>query len=187
MEEEGVVFKCNAEVGVNVSMNDLLRNNHAIVLAGGSTIPRDLKVPGRDLKGVAFAMEFLKQQNERVSYKPVEGGLLASGKNVVVIGGGDTGSDCVGTSNRHGAESITQFELMPMPPASRTLHMPWPTYPMVLKTTSSHEEGAVRQWAVSTKEFIGDENGNLKALKIVDLEWKLTADGRPAQFVEIAG
>jgi len=187
MEEEGVIFKCNAEVGVNVSMNDLLRNNHAIVLAGGSTIPRDLKVPGRDLKGVAFAMEFLKQQNERVSNKPVEGGLLASGKNVVVIGGGDTGSDCVGTSNRHGAESITQFELMPMPPASRTLHMPWPTYPMVLKTTSSHEEGAVRQWAVSTKEFIGDEYGNLKALKIVDLEWKLTADGRPAQFVEIAG
>jgi glutamate synthase (NADPH/NADH) small chain len=187
MEEEGVIFKCNAEVGVNVSMNDLLRNNHAIVLAGGSTIPRDLKVPGRDLKGVAFAMEFLKQQNQRVSNKPVQDGLLASGKNVVVIGGGDTGSDCVGTSNRHGAKSITQFELMPMPPASRTPHMPWPTYPMVLKTTSSHEEGAVRQWAVSTKEFIGDENGNLRALKIVDLEWKLTADGRPAQFVEIAG
>jgi glutamate synthase (NADPH/NADH) small chain len=187
MEEEGVTFQCNAEVGVNVSMNDLLRNNHAIVLAGGSTIPRDLKVPGREVKGVAVAMDFLKQQNKRVSNKAVENELWATGKNVVVIGGGDTGSDCVGTSNRHGAKSITQFELMPMPPASRTEHMPWPTYPMVLKTTSSHEEGATRQWAVSTKEFIADENGNLKALKIVDLEWKLTADGRPAQFVEIAG
>jgi glutamate synthase (NADPH/NADH) small chain len=187
MEEEGVVFKCNAEVGVNVSMNDLLRNNHAIVLAGGSTIPRDLKVPGRELNGVAFAMDFLKQQNKRVSSRPVENELFATGKDVVVIGGGDTGSDCVGTSNRHGAQSITQFELMPMPPASRTPFMPWPTYPMVLKTTSSHEEGAARQWAVSTKEFIGDENGNLKALKIVDLEWKLTPDGRPAQFVEVPG
>jgi glutamate synthase (NADPH/NADH) small chain len=187
MEEEGVIFKCNAEVGVNISMNDLLRNNHAIVLAGGSTIPRDLKVPGRDLNGVAFAMDFLKQQNKRVSDRPAINDLIATGKNVVVIGGGDTGSDCVGTSNRHGATSVTQFELMPMPPASRTPFMPWPTYPMVLKTTSSHEEGAARQWAVSTKEFIGDENGNLKALKIVDLEWKLTPDGRPAQFVEIAG
>ena len=187
MEEEGVAFKCNAEVGVNVSMNDLLRNNHAIVLAGGSTIPRDLKVPGRDVNGVAFAMDFLKQQNKRVSNKPSINELNATGKNVLVIGGGDTGSDCVGTSNRHGANSITQFELMPMPPASRTPHMPWPTYPMVLKTTSSHEEGAARQWAVSTKEFIGDDNGNLKALKIVDLEWKLTPDGRPAQFVEIPG
>jgi glutamate synthase (NADPH/NADH) small chain len=187
MEEEGVVFKCNAEVGVNVSMSDLLRSNHAIVLAGGSTVPRDLKIPGRELKGVAFAMEFLKEQNQRVSNKPVEDKLIASGKNVVVIGGGDTGSDCVGTSNRHGAKSVTQFELMPMPPTSRTPFMPWPTYPMVLKTTSSHEEGADRHWAVSTKEFIGDENGNLKALKIVDLEWKLTGDGRPAQFVEIPG
>ncbi len=187
MEEEGVVFTCNAEVGVNISMNDLLRNNHAIVLAGGSTIPRDLKIAGRDLKGVAFAMDFLKQQNKRVSNKPAINELIATGKNVVVIGGGDTGSDCVGTSNRHGAISVTQFELMPMPAASRTEHMPWPTFPMVLKTTSSHEEGALRQWAVSTKEFIDDHNGNLKALKIVDLEWKLTPDGRPAQFVEIAG
>lgn len=187
MEEEGVIFKCNAEVGANVSMNELLRNYHAIVLAGGSTIPRDLKTPGRDLKGVAFAMDFLKQQNKRVSNRPAINDLTATGKNVVVIGGGDTGSDCVGTSNRHGAKSITQFELMPVPPVMRTAHMPWPTYPMLLKNTSSHEEGAVRQWAVSTKEFIGDENGNLKALKIVDLEWKLTAEGRPAQFVEIAG
>jgi len=188
MEEEGVVFQCNAEVGVNISMNDLLRNNHAIVLAGGSTIPRDLKIPGRGLNGVSFAMDFLKQQNKRVSNRRIEGDeLLAKAKNVVVIGGGDTGSDCVGTSNRHGAISVTQFELMPQPPASRTPYMPWPTYPMIMKTTSSHEEGADRKWAISTKEFMGDENGNLRALKIVDLEWKLTADGRPAQFVEIPG
>ena len=105
----------------------------------------------------------------------------------MVIGGGDTGSDCVGTSNRHNAISVTQFELLPKPPEDRTSYMPWPTYPMVLKTTSSHEEGVYRQWAVATKEFIGDGKGNLKALKIVDLEWKLYEDERPAQFVEVAG
>ena len=187
LEEEGIVFKCNAEVGKNVGINDLLRTNHALVLAGGSTIPRDLNIPGRQLNGISFAMDFLKQQNKRVGNQQVENNLLASGKNVVVIGGGDTGSDCVGTSNRHLAKTITQFELLPKPPEQRTDNMPWPTYPMTLKTTSSHEEGADRRWAVATKEFIGDENGNLKALKIVELEWKLTSDGRPAQFVEIPG
>lgn len=187
MEEEGVVFKCNTEVGVNIRINDLLRTNHAVVLAGGSTIPRDLEIPGRGLKGVAFAMDFLTHQNKKVSNKQVEDDFTAAGKNVVVIGGGDTGSDCVGTSNRQGALSVTQFELLPKPPETRNDYMPWPTYPMVLKTTSSHEEGVDRKWAVSTKEFIGDGNNNLKALKIVDLEWKLTADGRPAQFMEVAG
>jgi len=188
MEEAGITFKCNAEVGVNVSINDLLREYHAIVLAGGSTIPRDLPIPGRDLKGVHFAMDFLKQQNKRVSSLPVHGeDIWASGKNVVVIGGGDTGSDCVGTSNRHGATSVTQFELMPKPPHARTNFMPWPTYPMVLKTSSSHEEGADRHWAIATKEFIGDGKGNLKALKTVKLEWKMTEDGRAAQFTEVPG
>ncbi|HMP92219.1 MAG TPA: FAD-dependent oxidoreductase, partial [Phnomibacter sp.] len=171
-----------------------------IVLAGGSTIPRDLPVPGRHLKGVYYAMQFLKQQNKRVDNP--EANLLAergfpgtaydheiwaTGKDVVVIGGGDTGSDCVGTSNRHGAASITQFELLPKPPEGRTPAMPWPTYPMVLKTTSSHEEGCQRQWAVNTKAFIGDENGHLKALRIVDLEWKLQPDGRAAKFEEVPG
>ncbi|HLO39093.1 MAG TPA: FAD-dependent oxidoreductase, partial [Lacibacter sp.] len=113
--------------------------------------------------------------------------VFATGKNVVVIGGGDTGSDCVGTSNRHKAVSVTQFELMPTPPKDRTQFMPWPTYPMTLKTSSSHEEGADRKWAIATKEFIGDENGNLKALKIVDLEWKSSEDGRPSSFVEREG
>jgi glutamate synthase (NADPH) small chain len=187
MEEEGVVFKCNANVGVNVSISDLLREYHAIVLAGGSTVPRNLNIPGRELKGVHFAMEFLAQQNKRLSNIPfAEAPIMATGKNVVVIGGGDTGSDCVGTSNRHKAASVTQFELLPKPPESRTPQMPWPTYPMVLKTTSSHEEGCERKWAVATKQFIGDENGNLKALMTVDLEWKIV-DNKPAQFVEIKG
>jgi len=197
MEEEGVVFKCLANVGVNVIINDVLREFNAIVLTGGSTTPRNLFIPGRELKGVHFAMDFLKQNNKRVAGKDVlanaaiESNILdeevtATGKNVVVIGGGDTGSDCVGTSNRHGAKSVTQFELLPKPPAERNEFMPWPSFPMVLKTTTSHEEGADRHWAVATKEFIGDEAGNLKALKIVTLEWKIV-DGRPASFVEIPG
>jgi len=188
LEEEGVVFRCNSNVGVNISINDLLREFQAIVLAGGSTIPRDLDIPGRSLKGVHFAMEFLKQQNKRVSNRGVDGeDILATGKNVIVIGGGDTGSDCIGTSNRHGAKSINQFELLPKPPVDRTPYMPWPTYPMTLKVSSSHEEGANRHWAIATKEFLGDEHGNLRALKVVDLEWKLTGDGKPAQFVEVPG
>jgi glutamate synthase (NADPH/NADH) small chain len=198
LEEEGIVFKCNANVGVNIHINDLLREYHAIVLAGGSTSPRDLNIPGRELKGIYFAMQFLKQQNKRLASKNpfansnIESNIfsediLAKEKNVVVIGGGDTGSDCVGTSNRQGARSVTQFELLPKPPKTRTEFMPWPTYPMVLKTSTSHEEGVDRQWAIATKEFIGDDNGNLKAIKVVDLEWKITEDGRPAQFVERAG
>jgi glutamate synthase (NADPH/NADH) small chain len=188
MEEEGVVFQCNAEVGVDISVNDLLRQFSAVVLAGGSTIPRDLPAPGRELKGIHFAMDFLTQQNKRVSglWDEKSEAIIANGKHVVVIGGGDTGSDCVGTSNRHGAKSITQFELLPKPPEHRTLQMPWPTYPMVLKVSSSHEEGCERQWAVSTKEFIGDGKGNLKALKIVDLEWKIGENGK-AQFSEVPG
>lgn len=197
MEEEGVVFKCHSNVGVNVSINDLLREYNAIILAGGSTVPRNLNIPGRELNGVHFAMDFLKQNNKRVAGKDflanagIESNMLnkevsATDKNIVVIGGGDTGSDCVGTSNRHGAKSVTQFELLPKPPAERNDYMPWPSYPMLLKTTTSHEEGCERKWAVATKEFIGDGNGNLKALKVVDLEWKVV-NGRPASFVEVPG
>lgn len=198
MAEEGVQFRCSANVGVNVSINDLLREYNAIVLAGGSTIPRDLPVPGRELKGVHFAMQFLKQQNKRNAQKnPLANDglesniypdlLFAGKKNVVVIGGGDTGSDCVGTSNRHGAKTVTQFELLPKPPESRTNAMPWPSYPMILKTTSSHEEGAQRHWSIATKEFLGDENGNLRALKVIDLEWKTPPEGGPAKFTEVLG
>lgn len=198
MEEEGIIFKMNANVGVNVSINDILRDFHAVVLAGGSTVPRDLPIKGRkEGKGVYFAMEFLKQQNKRnadldplanadIESNIISEEILAKRKNVIVIGGGDTGSDCVGTSNRQGARSVTQFELMPVPPTKRNEYMPWPTYPMLLKTTSSHEEGAQRHWSISTKEFINDDNGNLKALKIVDLEWKID-NGRPASFVEVEG
>lgn len=198
MEEEGVVFQCNANVGVNININDLLREYNAIVLAGGSTVPRDLSIPGRELNGVHYAMTFLKQQNKRVSgldplaNPAIESNIfhehiMATAKNVVVIGGGDTGSDCVGTSNRHGATSVTQFELLPKPPSERSQVMPWPTYPMVLKTTTSHEEGCERHWAIATKEFVGDEKGNLKGLKIVDLQWKASEDGRPASFGEVPG
>ena len=187
MEDEGVVFKCNANVGVDISISDLLREYQAIVLAGGSTVPRNLDIPGRDLKGVYYAMQFLKQQNKRVKGIPfTEEDIFATEKNVVVIGGGDTGSDCVGTSNRHKAASVMQFELLPKPPAQRSNYMPWPTYPMLLKTTSSHEEGCDRKWAVATKEFIGDEKRNLKAIIMVDLEWKVV-DNKPAQFVEVKG
>ena len=188
LEEEGIQFICNANVGVNVRVNDIMRDYHAVVLAGGSTIPRDLTIPGRDLKGVHYAMEFLKQQNKRVSNISLEEqDIKATKKNVVVIGGGDTGSDCVGTSNRHEAKSVTQFELLPKPPEARAEYMPWPSYPMILKTTSSHEEGADRIWGVATKAFIGDDKGNLKALQIVDLEWTSSADGRPSKFTEKEG
>lgn len=200
MEEEGVVFKNNTYVGIDITSGDLLREFHAIVLAGGSTIPRDLQAKGRQAKGVYFAMQFLKQQNKKLAhptgaFEPEAGfegsnskeEISAKGKHVVVIGGGDTGSDCVGTSNRHGAASITQFELLPQPPKDRSLHMPWPTYPMLLKTTSSHEEGCQRQWAVATKEIVANDQGQVVGLKIVDLEWANSADGRPTGFKEIEG
>lgn len=198
MEAEGIEFRCHANVGVNVPIQDLLREYHAIVLCGGSTIPRDLAIPGRELNGVHFAMHFLKQQNKRnagadphafgnIESNVVETPILATGKHVVVIGGGDTGSDCVGTSNRQGAASVTQFELLPKPPENRTPHMPWPTYPMTLKTSTSHEEGAIRKWAIATKAFLGDAQGNLRALQVVDLEWEVGADGKPSRFVEKPG
>lgn len=188
LEEEGISFQCNANVGINIKVNDLLREYHAIILACGSTIPRNLLIPGRELKGIYYAMDFLTQQNKRVAnIKLHTEDIKANGKNVVVIGGGDTGSDCIGTSNRQNATSVTQFELLPKPPEDRTPFMPWPSYPMVLKITSSHEEGANRKWAITTKEFLGDEKGNLRALKVADLEWTVTEDGRPAQFVEVAG
>ena len=188
MEEDGVVFKCNTEVGKDIAADEIVRNNDAVVLAGGSTIPRNLQIPGRELKGIHFAMDFLKQQNKRVSgIAFADDDILATGKDVVVIGGGDTGSDCVGTSNRQGAKSIKQFEVMVQPPAQRTTHMPWPTYPMILKTTSSHEEGAERFWGINTEEFLGDEDGNLRALKVVDVNWEIDVTGRPMKFHRVEG
>lgn len=198
MEEEGITFKCKEYIGTTRPVADLLRENQAIVLACGSTQPRDLPIPGRNHSGVYFAMQFLKQQNKRnaglaaVSANPSESNPLdhevtAAGKHVIVIGGGDTGSDCVGTSIRQGAASVVQLELMPVPPTVRTASMPWPTYPMLLKTTSSHEEGCERIFSVLTKEFIADETGCLSGLKIVDVEWTYDANGRPVSFSEKSG
>jgi glutamate synthase (NADPH/NADH) small chain len=188
MEEDGVVFKCNVEVGKTIGADEIVRNHDAVVLAGGSTIPRDLPIPGRQFKGIHFAMDFLKQQNKRVSSTAFDAEeILTTGQNVVVIGGGDTGSDCVGTSNRQGAASVKQFEVMMQPPEQRTPHMPWPTYPMVLKTTSSHEEGCDRFWGINTKEFLGDEDGNLRAIRVSDVSWELDVMGRPIKFNEVEG
>jgi glutamate synthase (NADPH/NADH) small chain len=188
MEEDGVEFKYNVEVGKNLAADEVVRNHDAVVLSGGSTIPRDLPIPGRELKGIHFAMDFLKQQNKRVSDTKFEAeDIFATGKDVVVIGGGDTGSDCVGTSNRQGAASVKQFEVMFRPPEARTAHMPWPTYPMVLKVTSSHEEGADRYWGINTKEFLGDENGELRAIKVTDVSWEVDVLGRPIKFTEVEG
>ncbi|HRK81932.1 MAG TPA: glutamate synthase subunit beta [Saprospiraceae bacterium] len=193
MEAEGVEFRCSTEVGsAALPAGDLFREYHAVVLCIGSTIPRDLPAPGRDVvQGVHFAMDFLKQQNKRVRagqpFDLEKTAISAKGKHVVVIGGGDTGSDCVGTSNRQGAASVTQFELLPEPPKDRAAYMPWPTYPMLYKVTTSHEEGCERRFAVQTKAFVGDENGQLRALRIVDLEWAAGLDGRPSSFVEVPG
>jgi glutamate synthase (NADPH/NADH) small chain len=188
MQKDGVVFKCNIEVGKDIAADELARNNDAVVLAGGSTIPRDLPIPGREMKGIHFAMDFLKQQNKRVSdIQFDQEDILAAGNDVIVIGGGDTGSDCVGTSNRQGARSVKQFEVMMQPPEQRTTHMPWPTYPMVLKTTSSHEEGVDRFWGINTEEFLGDKDGNLRALRVVDVNWEVDVMNRPIKFQKAEG
>lgn len=188
MEQSGIEFKCNVNVGIDYSVNDLLRNYHAVILCGGSTVPRDLKIPGREINGVHFAMDYLSQQNKINSgINFPEEIISAKGKNVIVIGGGDTGSDCVGTANRQGALSVTQFELLPRPVAERNEHMPWPVFPMVLKTTSSHEEGCERFWSVASKEFIPDASGNLNGLKITELSWGFSEEGKPADFKEIPG
>ncbi|UTA70126.1 glutamate synthase subunit beta [Emticicia sp. 21SJ11W-3] len=185
MEAEGVVFKTNANVGANVKANDLLRDFDAIVLAGGSTVPRMIDIKGKELKGIYPAMEFLSQQNKRVAgiervadhrgEAYASGEIFATGKNVLVIGGGDTGSDCVGTSNRHGAKSITQVEVMPEPSLDdkkqpyykfRAETTPWPNWPLTKRTSTSHEEGCERLFSINVKEYVGDENGNLKGVVI---------------------
>lgn len=188
MEQEGIKFICNVEVGVKNDMKAFIDEHDAVIVAGGSTIPRNLNIPGRDLNGIHFAMDFLKQQNKVVSDISFTGERIsATGKDVVVIGGGDTGSDCVGTSNRQDARSVKQFELMVQPPVQRTENMPWPTYPMLLKTTSSHEEGCERFWSINTKEFLGDANGDLRAIRVSDVSWEMDALGRPVKFTELEG
>jgi glutamate synthase (NADPH/NADH) small chain len=188
MIEEGVTFRLNAEVGRagpgGVPAEEL-KAFDAVVLAGGSTLARDLPIPGRDAKGVYLAMDFLRQNNKRVAgdkFSPEEE-ILSTGKNVVVIGGGDTGSDCVGTSIRHGAKTVTQIELLPKPPESRTVETPWPTHPgpRMLSTSSSQAEGCVRDWSVLSKEFLKDAAGNLTGIRAVRLEWN------GPKFTEVPG
>ena len=188
MEEEGVIFKPGVHIGVDISAEQLQKEFDAIVLTTGAGIPRDLPIPGRDLKGIHFAMEFLTQQNARVSGAPYgqNNEIFATDKDVIVIGGGDTGSDCVGTSNRHRAKSVNQIELMAKPPSERPESNPWPLWPMILRTSSSHEEGVVRDFALLTKEFIGDDDGNVKALKTVRIEWKVDDNGK-TYFEEVPG
>ncbi|MDH4180368.1 MAG: glutamate synthase subunit beta [Betaproteobacteria bacterium] len=186
MAEEGVVFRPNAEVGRDVSARQLLAEHDAVVLAGGAEQPRDLPVPGRELAGVHFAMEFLPQQNRVVAGDAVAGQIKATGKHVVVIGGGDTGSDCVGTSNRHGAASVTQFELLPQPPQAEDKPLTWPYWPAKLRTSSSHEEGCARDWSVATKRFEG-RGGKVAKLVAARLEWTKDPATGQARMTEIPG
>jgi glutamate synthase (NADPH/NADH) small chain len=193
MQAEGVTFRTGVLVGAlpkgskvtndakqTISADELKSQYDAVVLAGGAETSRDLPVPGRDLAGVHFAMEFLPQQNRVVAGDKVKGQIMATGKHVIVIGGGDTGSDCVGTSNRHGAKSVTQFELLPMPPEEENKPLVWPYWPIKLRTSSSHEEGVQREFAIATKEFVG-EGGKVTALKTVRVEWQ------GGKMVEVAG
>jgi glutamate synthase (NADPH/NADH) small chain len=174
MRTEGVEFRVNSNVGGNVSAKDLLSRFDAVVLAGGSEKPRDLPVPGRELDGIHFAMEFLTKNTKRVLGDEIseDDFVSAAGKHVVVIGGGDTGSDCIGTSARHGAESITQLEILPRPEDKPDKLTTWPNWPMKMRTSTSQEEGCERDWEVSTRRFIGDENGHVKAIECVRVKWE---------------
>jgi glutamate synthase (NADPH/NADH) small chain len=185
MSEEGVEFRPNSHVGVDIAARELLEAYDAIVLTGGAEAPRDLEVPGRELDGIHFAMEFLPQQNKVVAGDAVASQIKATGKRVVIIGGGDTGSDCVGTSNRHGAASITQFELLPQPPVEEDKPLVWPNWPIKLRTSTSHEEGVSRDWSVTTKRFEG-RNGKVEKLVAARVEWRREGNG-PPKMVEMPG
>ena len=186
LEEEGIKFYTETEVGKDLSC-EKLKEYDSIVLCGGATIKRNLPIKGSDLNGVKQAMDFLKLQNEVVDgIKKTSEDLNAKNKDVIVIGGGDTGSDCIGTSNRQEAKSVTNFEIMPKPSKERSEENPWPYWPFKLKTTSSHEEGIHREWSILTKEFVGDKKGNVKSLKTVEVEW-IKKEGQRPQLKEIDG
>lgn len=190
MEAEGVEFRTGVEVGATLSIKSLLEGYDAVALTGGAELPRDLEVPGRELGGIHYAMDFLVQQNKRVAgddeaRAAPRGTLTAKGKHVIVIGGGDTGSDCVGTSNRQGAASVTQLEVMPQPPEHENKALTWPDWPLKMRTSSSHEEGVDRDFAVLTKKAVG-KDGRLEALECVRVDWVKGADGRMG-MQEVAG
>jgi glutamate synthase (NADPH/NADH) small chain len=177
LKEEGIEFVCNTEIGKDITIEQLRKDYDAICIAIGAGVPRNLNVEGRELQGVHFALELLQQQNRVVAGAEIEKGqrITAKGKNVLVIGGGDTGSDCVGTANRQGARSVTQIEIMPKPPVGENPDTPWPYWPVVLKTTSSHEEGCERKWLLDTRKFIG-ENGKLTAVEVEEVKWEKDAN-----------
>ena len=179
MQSEGVQFKTNSEIGNNISTNQIIDTFDAVSICIGSEVPRNLEVKGRNLKGIHFAMDFLSQQNDMVAGKTISKDVLisAKGKKVLVIGGGDTGSDCVGTSNRQGATSVHQLELLPQPPVNENKQLTWPNWPMKLRTSTSHQEGCERQWSILTKSFEGNENGEVTKLICVEVEWKKSEDG----------
>jgi len=188
MIQSGIEFKTSTWIGRDINGHELIQDYDAIVMCGGSTIPRDLKIPGREAIGVYFAMDFLEKSNRYVSSG--EKGLpdiYVKDKHVVVIGGGDTGSDCVGTSNRQGAASVTQIELLTKPKTTRGIEDSWPNWPMVLRTSSSHEEGCERKWSINSKEFVKDEKGNLCGLKIVEIQWDKDPVSGRYTFIEIPG
>jgi glutamate synthase (NADPH/NADH) small chain len=180
MEAEGVEFLTNQHVGGTISVEDLCKDFDALVLAGGAQQARDLNVPGRELKGIHFAMDFLQQSNKVCEGDAVAEQILATGKRVVIIGGGDTGADCLGTSHRHKPKSVHQFELLPKPPDQRADSTPWPLWPMQLRVEGAHEEGGIREWSVATTHFTGDEHGNVKQLHGVRV-------GAPPKFENMAG
>ena len=187
LKEEGIEFKCGVHIGVDIEADQLKNDFDALVLCGGATVRRNLPIEGADLKGVVQAMDFLGQNNRRVDgIKDLGEEILATGKNVIVIGGGDTGSDCIGTSIRHGAKSVSNFEIMPMATTERPEDQPWPFWPMRLRTSSSHKEGAERFFSISTKKFIGDKEGNLKGLITTEVEW-IKEPGKRPMLKEVAG
>ena len=185
LKAEGIIFKVNVNVGVNYDVKDL-KSFDSLVLCGGSTKSRSLPTPGIDADGVVQAMDFLTQQTKVLFDKEVKNQIMATDKDVIVIGGGDTGSDCIGTSNRQGAKSVVNFEIMPKPPGHRSASTPWPFWPLKLKTSSSHKEGVERNWLINTKEFIKDKEGKLIALKTINVQWEVIPGKRP-KLMEIAG
>ena len=185
LKAEGIIFKTNINVGVNYAVEDL-KIFDSLVLCGGSTKTRSLPTPGIDADGVVQAIDFLTQQTKVLFGKQVKNQIIATDKDVIVIGGGDTGSDCIGTSNRHGAKSVVNFEIMPKPPGHRSTSTPWPFWPLKLKTSSSHKEGVERNWLINTKEFIKDKEGKLIALKTINIQWEVIPGKRP-ELIEIAG
>ena len=186
LEDDGISFRCNTEIGRDISGAALTAGFDAVVLAGGASVPRDLPIPGRELPGIHFAMDYLTQHNRRVSALDVVDEVLwVEGQDVVVIGSGDTGSDCVGTANRQGARSVTQFALMNQPGPERPAHTPWPQEPHVFRSSSSHEEGCQRYWGINTKAFLADKHGQLRALRVSDVTWETDILGRRIRFAEI--